>query len=240
MAAIFTDPAPGGAGQPDGGDAEASGARGTAAGRLTRARLVTAATELITQGGYGAATVAAIAARADVAAGTLYRHFPSKAALFVEVFRSVCGHEVEAVEQAVAQQQSAAGRLDAVVETFASRALRNPRLAWALLSEPIDPLVDAERLDYRHRYSDQMSEIVRAGIATGEFNDQDPELAAAALVGAIGEALVGPISPVGDRAAGTGANHPGASGEGDQAHHQDTVTELKAFCRRAAGVPSTE
>lgn len=189
----------------------------------TRDRLVTSATELIMHGGYAAAPVTAVAERAGVAAGTLYRHFPSKAALFVEVFRSVCGHEVAAIRKAVTRRDTAADRLDAVVETFATRALRNPRLAWALLSEPIDPLVDAERIAYRRRYSGMMAEILREGIAAGEFGEQDPELAAAALVGAIGEALVGPISPVGEQSSG----------------HDSTVGELVAFCRRAVGLPST-
>ena len=54
----------------------------------TRERLLAAAQELIEEGGYGAASVAAIAERTGVAAGTLYRHFDSKQELFVEVFRS--------------------------------------------------------------------------------------------------------------------------------------------------------
>ena len=63
----------------------------------TRERLLRAAQELIEEGGYGAASVAAIAERAGVAAGTLYRHFASKEELFVEVFRSVCDREVRAM-----------------------------------------------------------------------------------------------------------------------------------------------
>ena len=39
--------------------------------------------------------------------------------------------------------------LEGVLAAFAERALRNPRLAWALIAEPVDPLVDAERLAYR-------------------------------------------------------------------------------------------
>ena len=59
----------------------------------TRDRLLAAAKELIEDGGYAAASVIAIAERAGVAAGTLYRHFASKEELFVEVFRSVCARE---------------------------------------------------------------------------------------------------------------------------------------------------
>ncbi len=68
----------------------------------TRERLLASAQELIEEGGYGAASVAAIAERAGVAAGTLYRHFESKQELFVEVFRSVCEREERAMKTASA------------------------------------------------------------------------------------------------------------------------------------------
>src|SRR3954471_5235547 len=66
----------------------------------TRERVVAAARELIARGGYQEARVAAVAARAGVATGTVYRHFPSKADLFAEVFRSVSRREVEAARAA--------------------------------------------------------------------------------------------------------------------------------------------
>jgi AcrR family transcriptional regulator len=63
----------------------------TVAGLATRERLLEAARELIEEGGYGSASVAAIADRAGVASGTVYRHFASKADLFLEVFRTGAG-----------------------------------------------------------------------------------------------------------------------------------------------------
>ncbi len=170
----------------------------TAAG--TRERLLMAAQELIEEGGYGAASVIAIADRAGVAAGTLYRHFASKEELFVEVFRSVCTREERAMRGAGSRMPAgatAARRLELVLTTFAERALRNPRLAWALIAEPVDPMVDAERLAYRERYAELVAEQLRAGIAAHELPEQNVELTAAALVGGCGEALVGPLSPVG-------------------------------------------
>ena len=167
----------------------------------TRARLLRAARELIEEGGYGTASVIAIAERAGLAAGTLYRHFGSKEELFVEVFRSVCDREVRAMQASANELADASHveRLETVFATFAERALRRRRLAWALLAEPVDPLVDAERLAYRERYAALVGEVLRAAIAGGELPDQNVELTAAALVGGCGEALVGPLSPVGSR-----------------------------------------
>jgi AcrR family transcriptional regulator len=192
----------------------------------TRERLLRSAQELIEQGGYSAASVIAIAERAGVAAGTLYRHFTSKEALFVEVFRSVCDREVQAMRAAAERmppEASHVDRLETVLATFAQRALRKPRLAWALIAEPVDPLVDAERLAYRERYSALTAEALRAGIAAGEIPDQNVELTAAALVGGCGEALVGPLSPL----------------AGAKPSVQEILTALRTFVRRAAGASAS-
>ncbi len=191
----------------------------TVAGLATRERLLAAARELIEEGGYGSASVAAVADRAGVAAGTLYRHFPSKAELFVEVFRLVCTHEehtMVAAAESLPDGATAVERLEAVLVTFAERALRNPRLAWALLAEPVDPLVDAERLAYRERYAELVAGAVRHAMAGSEVPDQDVGFTAAALVGGCGEALVGPLS----------ADEPSA---------EDVVGSLRTFVRRAIG-----
>jgi AcrR family transcriptional regulator len=188
----------------------------------TRERLLAAAQELIEEGGYAAASVVAIADRAGVAAGTLYRHFASKEELFVEVFRSVCSREERAMRAATTAGGDAGGageRLQIMLATFARRALSNPRLAWALIAEPVDPRVDSERLAYRERYAAVIAEGLRAGVAAGELPPQDLELTAAALVGGCGEALVGPLSPLAS----------------DDRQPEEIVASLRTFVRRAVG-----
>jgi AcrR family transcriptional regulator len=175
-----------------------------------RERIVRAAHELIARGGYREAQVAAVAARAGVATGTVYRHFPSKAELFAEVFRRASQREVDATRAA------AGGGVTVVVDTFARRALRGRRLAWALLAEPVDPAVEVERLAFRRAYAAVFADILRDGIAAGELPPQNVELTAAALVGALGEALVGPLSPV--------------AGDVDA---DALVADLVTFCRRS-------
>lgn len=161
-----------------------------------RSRILEVARKLIAQGGYREAQVAAIAEQAGLATGTVYRHFPSKAELFAEVFRTVAQREVDATSEA-AVGETAAEQLEAGVRTFAERALKKRRLAYALLAEPVDPAIEAERLLFRRAYRDVFARVLEAGIKRGELPPQNAELSAAALVGAIGEALVGPLSPGG-------------------------------------------
>jgi len=184
----------------------------------TRERLVLAARKLLEEGGYVAASVQAIADRAGVAAGALYRHFPSKAELVVEVFREAAKRDLVAMHEANTTG-SCVDRLEAAVATFARRALHNRRLAWALVYEPVDPLVDAERLVYRREYCRHMAALLRQAIAAGEIPAQNAELSAAAVVGAIAESLVGPLSPI----------------AGQIVSDRDIIEPLVQFCRRSVG-----
>jgi AcrR family transcriptional regulator len=189
----------------------------------TRDEIVRAAHELIARGGYRAASIASVARRAQVATGSVYRHFPSKAALFSEVFRNASQREVDAVAAAASDADGPApARIAAAVEVFAERALAGRRLAWALLAEPVDPAVEAERLIFRRAYRDVFSAILVDGVRAGELPPQDCELSATALVGAIGEALVGPTSP-------TAADDP-----------PPLTGELSAFCLRAVGATEAD
>lgn len=159
-----------------------------------RATIVAAATEQLAEHGYGGCSVAAVAERAGVAVGSVYRHFPTKADLVVHVFRQVVTREVEAVRAVSAQPGAPAERVLAVFETFAQRALKAPRQAYALLAEPVDALIDAERLEFRRAFTEVVTEHVAAGVKDGTLPPQDGRLTAAALVGAAAEVLIGPLT----------------------------------------------
>lgn len=165
--------------------------------RSQRDAILVAAADLLAEGGYAACTVNAVALRANVAAGTVYNHFVNKADLAVHVFRATAGRELDAVA-AAARTGTALERIAAVIETFAMRAMKHPRRAYALLAEPADPAVDALRLEFRGAFRDVIAEAIRHGVAAGELPPQHSELVAAALVGAIGEALVGPLAGADD------------------------------------------
>ena len=99
-----------------------------------RARMVAAAVELATIGGYDAVQMRDVAARADVALGTLYRHFPSKDHLLL----AALGEQAKALEARLTEQppsgEDPATRTAEVLRR-ANRALaRRPALTAALVT----------------------------------------------------------------------------------------------------------
>lgn len=164
-----------------------------------REAILAAALRLIAKGGYAAAQMSAVARESGVSTGSVYRYFPSKAELFAEVFRLASQREVQHFAEAIAMEGSHSARLQTAIVSFAERALRGRRQAWALLAEPVDSAVDEERLKFRLAYARVLEKLLTDGIAAREFVPQDVTVTAAALVGALAEALTGPLSPASAR-----------------------------------------
>lgn len=186
--------------------------------RLESARehLVSRATDVVAEVGWSGASVTAVADAAGIAAGSVYQHFASKAALAVEVFRRAAGHEVDVLESVLNGSGTPVERLADGVRVFARRALESRGLAHALLAAPADAAVGAERLVFRRRYRALFAEVIREGMAQGLLPPQNGEITAAALTGAIGEVLVAPL---------------GAPSDDDR----DILAELTAMALRCAG-----
>jgi AcrR family transcriptional regulator len=168
-----------------------------------REAILAAAHDLVAEGGYASAPVTAVAARAGVATGSIYRHFPSKSDLFTEVFRDAARRE-QAVIGAIARDAGRpyAERLAACVEAFARRALAAPVLVRALMAEPVDPVVEAARLESKREWRDVFAALLQDGAAAGAWPPLDAPVAAAAIVGAMQETL----------AAAAEADHPRGAG----------------------------
>lgn len=190
-----------------------------------RTRITEAAHDRVAEAGYASASVQAVAAGAGVAVGTVYRHFPSKADLFAEVFRTAAQRELDVVAAATAADgRSAAERVAAGAEAFCRRALAAPVLAYGQIAEPVDPAVESERLRLRHGYRDVFCLVLEDGVRSGELSPHDTATVAAALVGALGEALVGPL--------GSGAEGHSVAlvGSGRERHSDALVATLVDFC----------
>ena len=157
--------------------------------------ILTAATEIAAEGGMAAVQIAAVAARAGIAAGTVYRYFPSKTDLVAQLVAAVAGRELTAMAAAADAAPGPLSALAASIATFAARALAERRLAWAVLGEPVDAQVDAMRLDFRQSLAAELETRITTAIAGRHLPEQDASVAAPAIVGALMEGLLGPLAP---------------------------------------------
>lgn len=163
-------------------------------------KILAAATEIAGEGGMAAVQIAAVAARAGIAAGTVYRYFPSKTDLIAELVAAVAGRELDAAKASADAAPGPLSALAACIATFAARALNERRLAWAVIAEPVDAEVDAMRLDYRQSLAAELQYRIGTAIAGRHLPDQDARVSAPAIVGALTECLIGPLAPLHEEA----------------------------------------
>jgi AcrR family transcriptional regulator len=183
--------------------------------------ILTAARALASEGGIAAVQIAPVAERAGIAAGTVYRYFPSKTDLVAELVTNLAQSEIAALTKAADAAPGPLSALAAAVVTFGARALANRRLAFALIAEPVGHDVDNARVKYRKALANAFEMRIRAAMAAGHLPDQEPTAAAPALVGALIEGLIGPLAPKGDD---------------DEAKQRAAVQAITLFALRALGV----
>jgi AcrR family transcriptional regulator len=185
------------------------------------AAILAAACDLAAAGGVAAVQIAPVAERAGIAAGTIYRYFPSKTALVAALVAARLEQEKAAIASAVKAAPGPLSALAAAITTIAARALAQRRLSFALIAEPVDATLDAARAAYRCALAAELEELIRKALAGRHLPDQDAGLAAAAVIGALNEALIGPLAP---------------PEPGDRAKQREQVQMLCLFALRALGV----
>ena len=193
-----------------------------------RQHILACALQRVAAGGFVALTMQALAEDVGIATGSLYRHFRGKGELAAEVFALASQREVDALARVLRAPGSPVARLAEGLRQFAERAWHSRRLAFALIAEPVEPEVDEQRLLYRVAYAELFADLLEEGIASGDFHVDQVNLIAACLVGAIAEALVGPLSPQ-----ARAAREAGRPALGLEAVNHSLIT----FCLRAVGAP---
>ncbi|PWB60039.1 MAG: TetR family transcriptional regulator [Bradyrhizobiaceae bacterium] len=185
------------------------------------AAIIAGAQALAGEAGMAGVQIAPVARRAGIAAGTVYRYFPSKTELVAALVAAVSEQEISRMRRAADAAPGPLSALAAALATFAARALRDRHLAWAVLAEPVDAGVDKVRIVYRKALAAEIEQRLAAAMARGQLPSQDTAIAAAALVGALLEGLVGPLAPPVD---------------GDPARLRDAVQAMTLFALRSVGI----
>jgi AcrR family transcriptional regulator len=162
-----------------------------------QAAIVAAARQAASEGGMVAVQIAPVATRAGIAAGTVYRYFPGKTDLVTALLGEISDREIAALRRAASAAPGPLSALSAAIMTFATRALRQRRLAFAAIAEPVDAALDAARLVFRKALAAEFASLITAAMPGKHVPEQNAALSAAALVGLLVEGLIGPLAPQG-------------------------------------------
>jgi AcrR family transcriptional regulator len=141
-------------------------------------QILDAALEVFGERGLAAARLEDIARSAGVSKGTIYLYFPNKEALFTEMIREIPSRYIASVEAMISEDVSAREQLRLY--------LRN---SWDYVRTPSYEVLYRLVLSELHHFPDLyeqfieevpmrsmriLSDIVRRGVASGEFRDTDP------------------------------------------------------------------
>src|SRR5437870_1357352 len=129
-----------------------------------RSAILAAARDAAAEAGMAAVQIAPVAVRANVAAGTVYRYFPSKADLISELIADVSREELAAIRRAADAAPGPSSALAAAVTTVAVHVLSQRKLAWGILAEPVDVDVTASRFASRREISGEIAARIDAAV----------------------------------------------------------------------------
>ena len=139
----------------------------------TRERVVSAATRLFADGGYGLTSMRDIARAARIRAATLYHHFKSKDQLYHEVLEREQAKLRELMNTVLAEETEFPRQIERMVTLAFDYHRKNPSLAKLGLRAALG---DGLTRPYDSRWLGMMEALLRPRAVKGEIKDVDPAL----------------------------------------------------------------
>ena len=146
-------------------------------GGATRQKLLRAALELFTTVGFRATTTPEIASRADVAEGTIYRHFSGKEELLLAAYREAQAWGLEQIrgpepERALPPRD----RLLSVAKRLVSAGESDPAITRMLLRRREEHYLDDGAREGARQFREALQQIVASGKSDGLVRPGPAEL----------------------------------------------------------------
>ena len=147
-----------------------------------RKSILSSARKLISDGGFKDAQIQTIAEQAGVSSGLVYRYFDNKSQVLIEVLSEAINTELLVIDAITESDLTAEQKLHKAVTTFVKRALNSPQLAYSLMFEPVDSLVEHERFRVKQLIKQSIIKILA-------------DTTALCVVGAMTFVVVEPLDP---------------------------------------------
>ncbi|MFO1300012.1 MAG: TetR/AcrR family transcriptional regulator [Burkholderiaceae bacterium] len=154
-----------------------------------RAVTVETVVELAAEQNPSEITTAAIATRMGLTQGALFRHFPTKDAIWRAVMDWVAERLMSRVDRAASSAASPLGALEAIFMAHVAFIAEHPgvpRMMFGELQRPGDSATRRMVQALLERYRDRLRVLIEQGRASGELDPEvDPDQAALLFVGTI-------------------------------------------------------
>ncbi len=151
----------------------------------SRQRLLEAAAAEFTREGYVGANINRISQAAGFAKGTIYNYFPSKQALMLALIDEIAAIHIDFIQQQVEPEEDPSRRLVCFFKAGFTFVDQHPTQAPVIINAVYGPNVEfKERVyqAYESLFSLLIEDIVKAGIAQGDFKAVDPDITGALLM----------------------------------------------------------
>lgn len=169
-------------------------ARRTADQTVNREAILLAAADVLHERGYASATMKDIAAAVNLTAGTLYHYFPNKESLVLAVLELGLRAGYARVDAAGRQPGTPAQRLHRMIAAHVTGLTEQPAIGaamvfelGALASSDSDLARSPDRAHFvalRDSFEKLFVNVVREGIASGDFRPVDTAIFVKTLLGA--------------------------------------------------------
>ena len=135
-----------------------------------RARAISTARAILRREGYAALTMERVTAKSGVAKTTLYRHWPSKAALCMEIYLEEAGRQL--ADPDTGGIEADLRQLVGAVVHLQTKTVAGPALLGLIAEAQIDPSSrEAFLAEFAQRRRTLTRDIVRRAIRRGEIRD---------------------------------------------------------------------
>jgi AcrR family transcriptional regulator len=159
---------------------------------LKRERTIDAAVDLFYEHGYENTTLDAVAVHIGATKPFIYANFSSKSELLAEICSRGIAASLEAIESVLALRAGPSASLKTLSERFVTAVLQSQKHVTIYMREEKNLIPeDAQRIGaMRRSFDSKLTKLLEQGIAAGEFDLDDPHLAALAIGGMASWAFV--------------------------------------------------
>lgn len=158
-----------------------------AVSRLKRERIIATAVQLFYADGFNNTTLEAVAEAMNVTKPFIYSHFRSKNELLAEICSRGIRASLEALQKAVALEGTPTEKLESMARDFMLAVLANQaHIAIYNREEKHLSPNDREAINgLRREFDRKFTALIDEGVAAGEFNVEDVQLASLAIGGIV-------------------------------------------------------